>query len=167
LILAGGGAAVGKRTHQEHRLIEIQKHAQTGEPVMAEDAEFVDLTLGIQADIFIDLAAAFARLNRIAAAEAIRNIEDKIARDLTERAIDLGARSLSAKGIAQVAGYLADTIEEARQKMAESENKSRRASGGGILAHILKFFVELKERVAKLHFATGASAGATRSVARQ
>jgi hypothetical protein len=146
-------------------LIEIQKHAQTGEPVMAEDAEFVDLTLGIQADIFIDLAAAFARLNRIAAAETIRNIEDKIARDLRERAVDLRMRRLSAEGIAQVAGYLADTMEEARQKMAESENKSRRA-GGGILAHILKFFVELKERVAKLHFATGASAGATRSVAR-
>ena len=142
-----------------------QKYAQTGEPVMAEDVEFVDLTLGIQADIFIDLTAEFARVNHIAAAETIRAIEEKIVRDLTERAIDLRARRLSAKGIAQVARYLADTIEEARQKMAESENKSRRA-GGGILAHILKFFVELKERVAKLHFATSASARATRSVAR-
>ena len=115
---------------------------------MAEDAEFVDLTLGIQADIFIDLAAKFARVNHFAAAETIRNIEEKIARDLRERAIDLRARGLSAEGIAQVAGYLADTIEEARQKMAESENKSRRASGG-IFAHILNFFVDLKERVAK------------------
>ena len=122
---------------------------------MAEDAEFVDLTLGIQADIFIDLAAEFARVNHSAAAETIRIIEEKIVRDLTERAIDLRARRLSAEGIAQVAGYLADTIEEARQKMAEGENTLRPANGG-ILAHILKFFVELKERVAKLHFATGA-----------
>ena len=132
---------------------------------MAEDAEFVDLTLGIQADIFIDLAAKFARVNHLAAAETIRTIEEKIVRDLTERAIDLRARRLSAKGIAQVAGYLADTIEEARQKMAEGENTLRPANGG-ILADILKFFVELKERVAKLYFATGASARATRSVAR-
>jgi hypothetical protein len=132
---------------------------------MAEDAEFVDLTLGIQADIFIDLAAEFARVNQFAAAETIRTIEEKIVRDLTERAIDLRARRLSAKGIAQVAGYLADTIEEARQKMAEGENSSRPANGG-ILAHRLKFFVELKERVAKLHFAIAASVRATRSAAR-
>jgi hypothetical protein len=118
---------------------------------MAEDAEFVDLTLGIQADIFIELAVDFARVNHSAAAETIRNIEDKIARDLRERAVDLRMRRLSAEDIAQVAGYLADTIEEARQKMAESKNISRRASGG-ILAHILKFLVELKERVATLHF---------------
>ena len=128
---------------------------------MAEDAEFVELTLGIQADIFIELAADFARLNRIAAAETIRNIEDKIARDLRERAVDLRMRRLSAEGIAQVAGYLADTIEEARQKMAEGEN-TLRPETGGILAHILKFFVELKERVAQLHFPTGASAWATK-----
>ncbi len=133
---------------------------------MAEEAEFVDLTLGIQADIFIDLAADFARVNHTAAAETIRNIEEKIARGLRERAIDLRARRLSAEGIAQVAGYFADTIEEARQKMAEGENTLRPANDG-ILAHILKFCVELKVRVAKLHFATGASAGATRSVARQ
>ena len=132
---------------------------------MAEDAEFVELTLGIQADIFIDLAAAFARLNHISAAETIRNIEDKISRDLREREIELRARRHSAAGIAQVAGYLADVIEEARQKMAEGENTLRLANGG-ILAHILKFFVELKERVAKLHFATSASAGATRSITR-
>jgi repressor of nif and glnA expression len=110
---------------------------------MAEDAEFVDLTLGIQADIFIELAVDFARVNHSAAAETIRNIEDKIARDLRERAVDLRMRRLSAESIAQVAGYLADTIGEARQKMAESKNISRRASGG-ILAHILKFIVELK-----------------------
>ena len=131
---------------------------------MADDAEFIDLTMGIQADIFVDLAADFARVNHSAAAETIRNIEEKIARDLRERAIDLRERRLSVAGIAQVAGYLADTIEEARQKMA-AENTSRRASGG-ILTNILKFFVELKERVVKLRFATGASAGATRSVAR-
>jgi hypothetical protein len=64
---------------------------------MAEDAESVDLTLGIQADIFIDLAADFARVNRIAAAETFRNIEDKIARDLRERAVDLRMRRLSAE----------------------------------------------------------------------
>jgi FkbM family methyltransferase len=121
---------------------------------MAEDAEFVDLTLRIQADIFIDLVADFARVNHTAAAEKIRNIEEKIARDLTERAIDLGARRLSAKGIAQVAGYLADTIEEAKQKMVEGENTLRPANGG-ILAHILKFLVVLKQRVAKPHFASG------------
>jgi hypothetical protein len=118
---------------------------------MAEDAEFVDLTLGIQADIFIELATDFARVNHVVAAETIRNIEEKIARDLRERAVDLRMRRLSAEGIAQVAGYLADTIEEARQKMAEGENTMRPANGG-ILAHILKFFVELKERVATLHF---------------
>ena len=60
---------------------------------MAEDAEFVDLTLGIQADIFIDLAAEFARVNHFAATETIRTIEEKIVRDLTVRAIDLGARN--------------------------------------------------------------------------
>jgi hypothetical protein len=132
---------------------------------MAEDAEFVDLALGIQADIFIDLAADFARVNHVVAAETIRKIEEKIARDLRERAIVLRARRLSAEGIAQVAVYLAEMIEEARQKMAEDENRLRPANGG-ILAHILKFLVKLKERVAKLRFATGASAGATRSVAR-
>ena len=72
---------------------------------------------------------------------------------------------VSVPSIAQVAGYLADTIEEAKQKMVEGENTLRPASGG-ILAHILKFFVELKVRVAKLHFATGASGGATRAVSR-
>jgi hypothetical protein len=133
---------------------------------MAEDAEFVDLTLRIQADIFIDLVADFARVNHSAAAETIRNIEEKIARDLTERAIDLGARSLSAKGIAQVAGYLAETIEEAKQKIMEGET-TLRPPNGGILAHILKFLVVLKQRVAKPYFATGASAGAaTRSASR-
>jgi hypothetical protein len=124
---------------------------------MAEDAaiEFVDLTLRIQAEILIDLAADFGRVNHFAAAETIRNIEERIARDLRERAIDLRARRFSAEGIAQVAGYLADTIEEARQKMAENEN-SLRPANGGILAHILKFLVELKERLPKLHFATSA-----------
>jgi hypothetical protein len=42
---------------------------------MAQDADIehvaIDLTLGIQADILIDLASGFARINHVAAAETI------------------------------------------------------------------------------------------------
>ena len=62
---------------------------------MAEDADIervaIDLTLGIQADILIDLASGFARINHVAAAETIRTIEEKIVRDLRERATGLRA----------------------------------------------------------------------------
>src|SRR6266478_6292259 len=113
---------------------------------MAEDADIervaIDLTLGIQADILIDLASGFARINHVAAAETIRTIEEKIVRDLRERATDLRARGLSAEGVVQVAGYLADTIKEARQKIAEE-----RPANGGILSRIFKFLDELKKRV--------------------
>src|SRR5438309_4898218 len=113
---------------------------------MAEDADIehvaIDLTLGIQADILIDLASGFARINHVAAADTIRTIEEKIVRDLRERATDLRARGLSADGIAQVAGYLANTIKEAREKMAEGETILGPTSGG-ILSRIFKFLVEL------------------------
>ena len=111
---------------------------------MAEDADIehvaIDLTLGIQADILIDLASGFARINHVAAAETIRTIEEKIVRDLREQAADLRARGLSAAGIFQVAGYLADTIKEATEKMTEGETTLRPTSGG-ILSRISKFLV--------------------------
>jgi hypothetical protein len=113
---------------------------------MAEDADIervaIDLTLGIQADILIDLASGFARINHVAAAETVRTIEEKIVRDLRERATGLRARGLSAEGIAQVAGYLTDTIKEAREKMAEGETTLRSPSGG-IFSRIFEFLVEL------------------------
>ena len=113
---------------------------------MAEDADIervaIDLTLGIQADILIDLASGFARINHVAAAETIRTIEEKIVRDLRERATGLRARGLSAEGIAQVAGYVTDTIKEAREKMAEGETTLRSPSGG-IFSRIFEFLVEL------------------------
>jgi hypothetical protein len=69
-------------------------------------------------------------------------------RDLRERATDLAARGLSAEGIAQVAGYLDDTIKEARRKMAEVETALRPASD----AIVPRVFKQLKDRVAKLYF---------------
>ena len=99
---------------------------------MAEDADVelvaIDLTLGIQADIFIDLAAGFARINRFAAAATFRTIEEKIVHDLRERATDLRAQGLSTDGIAQVASFFGDTIKEARLKMAEGEITLRPAN---------------------------------------
>jgi hypothetical protein len=90
---------------------------------MEEDEDIerfvIELTLELQANMFADLAAGFALTDRNTAAEMIRSIEQQIAHGLKARANEFRERGLSTDGIRQVAGFLADTFSEAKQKMAQ------------------------------------------------
>jgi len=86
---------------------------------MAEEEErfVVELALEIQADIFTDLAAGLALIERYAAFQMIYSLEEAVARDLAARATEFHERGLSITGIGQVASFLADTFSEAKEKM--------------------------------------------------
>jgi hypothetical protein len=83
-----------------------------------DESLIIDFTLTIQADIFADLAAGFARADSRAAAEMISSIEKRIASELRTQADSFRRRGLSTDGIGQAASFLADTMREAKQKMA-------------------------------------------------
>jgi hypothetical protein len=69
-------------------------------------------------DRLANLAAGFARADSRAAAEMINSIEERIASKLKMQADSFRRRRRSTDGFGQAASFLADTIREAKQKMA-------------------------------------------------
>ena len=86
---------------------------------MAKEEErfATELALRIQADIIADLAAGFALTERGSAFQMIYSLEEAIARDLSVRAAKFHEQGLSISSIGQVADFLADTFDAAKEKM--------------------------------------------------
>jgi hypothetical protein len=83
-----------------------------------EERTAIELALRIQADIIADLAAGFALTERGSAFQMICSLEEAIARDLSVRATKFHEQGLSISSIGHVAGFLADTVDAAKERMA-------------------------------------------------